>query len=76
MTETRTYNGLSGGSGSFDGYAGLIVGTSYTGEEHTVVLPLTKEGAEPTSAKYWLIRLPNGRTATVTAEQWGKWFVK
>jgi hypothetical protein len=75
MIETRTY---VGGSGGFDGYAGLLLGTSYKGEEQTIPVPAKEEGAEPilVLVKRVVIKLPNGRTTVVSPEQWEKWFVK
>lgn len=75
-TETRTYTGLTGGPGGFDGYAGLILGTSYKGEEQTIPVPAQEEGAEPILVKRVVIKLPNGRTTVISPDQWAKWFVK
>lgn len=57
--ETKIYKGITGGPGGFDGYAGLQLGKSYKGEE--------KEGQV-------VISLPNGRTTSVSPEQWREWF--
>jgi hypothetical protein len=76
MTETRTYVGTTGGPGGFDGYAGLILGTSYKGEEQTIPVPAKEEGAEPILVRRVVIKLPNGRTTVVSPEQWAKWFRK
>jgi len=61
-TERKTYQGITGGPGGFDGYAGLVIGKQYTGEKQP-------DGQVA-------ITLPNGRTTSVTAEQWEKWFSK
>jgi hypothetical protein len=76
MTETRTYTGLTGTTGGFDGYAGLTLGTSYLGEEQTIPVPAKEEGAEPILVTRVVIKLPNGRTTVVSPEQWAKWFKK
>jgi hypothetical protein len=73
MTETRTYVGTTGGSG---GYAGLLLGTSYKGEEQNILVPAKEEGAEPILVTRVVIKLPNGRTTVVSPEQWAKWFKK
>jgi hypothetical protein len=73
MTETRTYVGETGGPG---GYAGLILGTTYLGEEQTIPVPAKEEGAEPILVKRVVVKLPNGRTTVVSPEQWAKWFKK
>ena len=61
MTETKTYTGSTGETGGYDGSAGLIIGTRYTGTE--------QEGRVA-------IVLPNGRPTSVTLEQWQRWFKK
>jgi hypothetical protein len=76
MSETRTYTGLTGDSGGFDGYAGLTLGASYQGEEQDVMVPSKEEGAEPVPVRRVVIQLASGRTTSVTPEQWGKWFSK
>jgi hypothetical protein len=76
MTETRIYSGDTGGPGGFDGYAGLVIGNSYQGEERTVLVPAKEEGAEPLNLLRIAIKLPNERTSLVTPEQWQKWFKK
>jgi hypothetical protein len=75
-TETRTYVGETGGPGGFDGYAGLILGTTYKGEEQTIPVPAKEEGAEPILVKRVVVKLPNGRITVVSPEQWEKWFKK
>jgi hypothetical protein len=60
MTETRIYQGETG-SQAYDGYAGLVIGQRYTGTE--------QEGRMH-------IVLPNGRSTSVTVEEWQKWFKK
>lgn len=75
-TETRTYTGSTSGPGGFDGYAGLILGKEYLGEEQTIPVPAKEEGAEPILVKRVVVKLPNGRTTVVSPEQWGKWFSK
>jgi hypothetical protein len=62
------------GTEAYDGYAGLTLGTTYTGEEQLVPVPSKEEGAEPILVKRIVIALPTGRTTSVTAEQWMKWF--
>jgi hypothetical protein len=59
MTETKTYIGTTGDTGGYDGYAGLVVGTSYAGTEQDGRVHIV---------------LPNGRPTSVTVEQWQKWF--
>jgi hypothetical protein len=76
MTETRTYVGTTGVPGGFDGFAGLILGTSYKGEQQNIQLPAKEEGAEPILVTRVVIKLPNGRTTVVTPEQWDLWFIK
>jgi hypothetical protein len=70
MTETRTYVGTTGGPG------GLILGTSYRGEEQRILVPAKEEGAEPILVERVVVKLPNGRTTVVSPEQWDKWFKK
>ena len=69
MTETRTYIGTTGGPGGFDGYAGLLLNTSYTGTEQTVLVPSKEEGADPVPVRRVVIQLASGRTTSVTPEQ-------
>lgn len=76
MTETRTYVGQTSGPSGFAGHAGLILGTSYRGEEQTIRVLAKEEGAEPILVKRVVIKLPNGRTTVVSPEQWEKWFKK
>lgn len=59
-TETKTYVGETG-SQAYDGYAGLIIGTRYTGTEQEGRVAIT---------------LPSGRATSVSAEQWKRWFKK
>jgi hypothetical protein len=75
-TETRTYIGHTGGPGGSDGYAGLILGASYKGEEQTIPVPAKEEGAEPILVKRVVVKLPNGRITVVSPEQWARWFKK
>jgi hypothetical protein len=59
-TETRTYVGLTGGPGGFDGYAGLRINKTYTGthaDDGTV--RVTAEGSTP---------------VTLKKEEWESWF--
>jgi hypothetical protein len=58
--ETKTYTGST--SGGIDGFAGLRIGTRYTG---------TESGDGRIS-----ILLPTGRPTSVTVEQWQQWFSK
>ena len=66
MTETRTYVGTSDGP---SGYAGLMLGTSYRGEEQNILVPAKEKGAEPILVERVVIKLPNGRTTVVSPEQ-------
>jgi hypothetical protein len=75
-TETRTYIGSTSGPGGFDGYAGLVLGKEYPGQEQHVLVPSKEEGADPVPVLRVVIDLGNGRTTNVTPEQWGKWFRK
>jgi hypothetical protein len=58
---TKKYIGSkTGGPGGIDGYAGLRIGTTYTGA--------------PTDDGRISILLPTGRPTSVTVEQWQQWF--
>jgi hypothetical protein len=72
----RLYTGILGGPGGFDGYAGLVIGTRYTGEEIQVEVPSKEEGEPAMWVARIAISLPNGRTTRITPEQWEKWFEK
>ena len=73
---TKKYIGSTGGPGGFDGYAGLIIGKDYTGEEQHVLVPSKEEGADPVPVLRVVIQLGNGRTTNVTPAQWEDWFKK
>jgi hypothetical protein len=74
--ETKTYTGVLGGPGGFDGYAGLVIGQSYSGEKKTVTTEPTEEGEEAVTTTRIHILLPNGRPTSVSQEQWKDWFQK
>lgn len=59
MTETRTCHGITGETGGYDGFAGLVIGTHYIATEQEGRMHLV---------------LPNGRATSVTLEQWKRWF--
>jgi hypothetical protein len=59
MNNTKKYVGITGGPGGFDGYAGLVIGKTYTGEE--------RDGRVH-------IKLPDGRPTSITVEEWQAWF--
>lgn len=64
-TETRTYVGLTGGPGGFDGYAGLRIDQRYTGTlEEGGTVRVAAVGALP------------GSGVTLTLEEWERWFKK
>lgn len=64
-TETRTYVGITGGPGGFDGYAGLVIGKRYTGVPH-----------EDGRVLVALVGAPMGMGVRLSSEEWAKWFSK
>ena len=71
--QEKRYVGKTG-VGGFDGYAGLLLGHSYTGEEKTTTTEPTEEGQEAVTTTRVHILLPNGRPTSVSKEQWREWF--
>lgn len=71
----KTYVGKTGTAG-YDGYAGLTIGTTYTGEEQQVLVLSKEEGEPDVSVTRIAITLPNGRPTSVSPEQWQDWFEK
>jgi hypothetical protein len=63
-------------TGSYDGYASLVLGTSYAAAEQDVLVPSKEEGADPVPVRHVVVQLASERTTNVTPEQWGKWFSK
>lgn len=61
-TETRTYQGLTG-TQAFDGYAGLRIGTRYTGVPQ-------ESGAVLVSA----VGAPVGSGVQLSSDEWRAWF--